>query len=132
MSTKQPTDDMVRCPSCNGCGLCGYCGGFGGVTEDRFHAYHDTPLDAEDQRILRMSRPELEVELAKEGLTFDEAVSRVDCVIERAKDDAAAHLTAEKALRDILMVCDEAPTEHNAWVVEIQGIARATLKSNPA
>lgn len=48
-------------------------------------------LDEEDQRILRMTRPELEAELAKEGLTFDETVSRVDCVIERAKEDAAAH-----------------------------------------
>jgi hypothetical protein len=86
------------------------------------------PLDAEDRRILRMSRPELEAELAKDGVTFDETVARVDAVIERAKEDAAAHLTAEKALRSILMECDEAPTEHNAWVVEIQRIARAALK----
>jgi DnaJ-class molecular chaperone len=51
---QQPTDDMVQCPACQGQGVvkkwpgdrspdrdCKYCDGVGGVTEDRFHAYHD-------------------------------------------------------------------------------------------
>lgn len=45
-------------------------------------------LDKEDEKILSMSREELEAELAKDGLTFDEAVARVDASIERAKRKA--------------------------------------------
>jgi len=52
--TAEPTDDMVQCPACQGQGVikrwhgdhsperdCLFCRGVGGVTEDRFHAYHD-------------------------------------------------------------------------------------------
>lgn len=40
-------------------------------------------------------------------------------------------ISAKAALREILMVCDEAPTEVSAWVVEIQEICRRVLKTLP-
>lgn len=49
-------------------------------------------FDAEDERILNMSRPELEIELAKSGETFDGAVSRTDAAIQRGKAEAEMRL----------------------------------------
>jgi hypothetical protein len=43
----KPTDDMMQCPACHGQApdfRCRYCEGVGGVTEDRFHAYHDKAM----------------------------------------------------------------------------------------
>jgi DnaJ-class molecular chaperone len=50
---KEQDENMVQCPACNGQGgfrgpetrikwfECAYCYGTGGVTEARFHAWHD-------------------------------------------------------------------------------------------
>lgn len=83
-------------------------------------------LDAEDQRILGMSKAELEADLQKRGETWDQAIVRISRTIQRARIEAAAAPTLT-ALRSILMECDEAPTEHNAWVVAIQKLARDAL-----
>jgi len=45
-------------------------------------------LDPEDERILSMTREELEADLAKRGETFDGAVARVDRIIDQAKRQA--------------------------------------------
>lgn len=47
IAKEQPTDDMMQCPACHGQApdfRCQYCDGVGGVTEDRFHAYHDRAM----------------------------------------------------------------------------------------
>lgn len=56
-------------------------------------------LDAEDHRILNMSRPELEAELAKTGETFDGAVAQADAAIKRGLAEAEMRLAIKAWLR---------------------------------
>lgn len=56
-------------------------------------------LDAEDERILNMSRPELEAELAKTGKTFDGAVAQADAAIKRGIAEAEMRLAIKAWLK---------------------------------
>lgn len=56
-------------------------------------------LDAEDERILNMTRPELEAELAKTGETFDGAVAQADAAIKRGVAEAHMRLAISAWLK---------------------------------
>lgn len=56
-------------------------------------------LDAEDERILNLTRPELEAELTKNGETFDGAVARADAAIKRGIAEAEMRLAIRAWLK---------------------------------
>ena len=58
---------------------------------------------------------------------WDDYDRAVDCVLEDLETSLVRIEALEKALRDVLAECDEAPTDNSAWVVAIQRIARAAL-----